>query len=325
MSSKFEKNGPMQSAGQVYSGMSCENLVFKNIIANTVGSTTPLIKITQDSQSLYLTATALSPQTAAEDIYLVTKEGGLALLQTQYTLQVGDLAWVTYESQYYRWDGASWVLYQPSTQFGTPGGPEYAIQFHTGSTATAQGEFSGSGNFTYNYVSNHLKLTGSLYVTGSTQSPGSGHLITYNTASGLFSYTASSAVGGGGSPTDVTNLKSGSFGITVDGQGSTVTTGDAGYILIPYNCTMSGWFMFGDQVGSIGIDLRRDTYNTFPAVQADTICGGFFPTMSSEQKSSGSVAGWTTTTLNSGDIINFNVTSSSTVTRVNLIVNVIKS
>ena len=42
-------------------------------------------------------------------------------------------------------------------------------------------------------------VSGSLFVNGPTESGGSGHLVTYNTASGLFSFTASAAVGGGNS------------------------------------------------------------------------------------------------------------------------------
>ncbi len=43
----------------------------------------------------------------------------------------------------------------------SPGGPEQAIQFNSGST------FNGSGNFKYDYVNNNILLTGSLLVTQS--------------------------------------------------------------------------------------------------------------------------------------------------------------
>jgi len=44
-----------------------------------------------------------------------------------------------------------------------------------------------------------FQISGSLYVSGAAESGGSGHIITYDTASGLFTYTASNAIGGGGS------------------------------------------------------------------------------------------------------------------------------
>ena len=48
-------------------------------------------------------------------------------------------------------------------------------------------------------INNNLSVTGSIYLSGSSESSGSGHIITYNTSSGQFSFTASSAIGGEGS------------------------------------------------------------------------------------------------------------------------------
>lgn len=169
------KLGKGLSAGQVYQGMSCEDLVFKNIIANNVG-TSQILTITQNSQSLYLTTNLSTPKTGIEDIYYVEDLTQLQLLTNQSTtfgLQIGDLAWVQSESAYYRWNGSSFVLFAPDTQFGTPGGSESAIQFHTGSVGTTPGGFSGSGNFTYDYSNNRARLTGSLIVSGSTILTGS--------------------------------------------------------------------------------------------------------------------------------------------------------
>jgi len=59
----------------------------------------------------------------------------------------------------------------------------------------------------------NLILTGSLIVSGSALSPGSGHVITYNTSSGIFTYTSSAAIGGGGG-TVTTD------GTTIAGDGS---------------------------------------------------------------------------------------------------------
>jgi hypothetical protein len=57
----------------------------------------------------------------------------------------------------------------------------------------------------------NITISGSLAIN-TTQSPGSGHVITYNTSSGVFTYTSSAAIGGGG--TVVTD------GITITGDGS---------------------------------------------------------------------------------------------------------
>ena len=44
-------------------------------------------------------------------------------------------------------------------------------------------------------------ISGSLYISGAAESGGSGHILTYNTSSGILSYTSSNAIGGGGSGT----------------------------------------------------------------------------------------------------------------------------
>lgn len=55
-----------------------------------------------------------------------------------------------------------------------------------------------------------ITISGSLAIN-TTQSPGSGHVITYNTSSGIFTYTSSAAIGGGTVTTD---------GTTIGGDGS---------------------------------------------------------------------------------------------------------
>ena len=74
----------------------------------------------------------------------------------------------------------------------TPGGLNTQIQFNSASV------FSGSSQLTYDYTNSNLRLTGSLYLSGSTQSGGNGNVLTYNTTTGLVTYTSSAAIGGGG-------------------------------------------------------------------------------------------------------------------------------
>jgi len=117
----------------------------------------------------------------------------------------------------------------------------------------------------------------------------------------------------------------GSFGITIDGGGSAITTGVKGYITIPFNGTITGWDLLGDISGSIVIDVWKDTYANFPPTVADTIAGSEKPTLSSAQKNQDlSLSTWTTS-VTAGDIIAFNVSSASTVTRVNLTIRITKS
>jgi hypothetical protein len=116
----------------------------------------------------------------------------------------------------------------------------------------------------------------------------------------------------------------GSFGITIDGGGNVITTGIKGYVEIPYNCTINSWTLTSDVSGSCVIDVWKDTYANYPPTVDDTITASSKPTLSSAIKNQdNNLTGWTTS-VNSGDIIGFNVESASTVTRVNLSIKVTK-
>jgi hypothetical protein len=135
----------------------------------------------------------------------------------------------------------------------------------------------------------------------------------------------SGAMGPTGPTGPASSNASGSFGVTIDGGGSAITTGVKGYVQIPYSGTITGWNLFADQTGSIVIDVWKDNYATFPPSVADTIAGSEKPTLSSVQKNQDlSLSTWTTS-VSAGDIIAFNVDSASTVTRVTLSINITKS
>lgn len=110
---------------------------------------------------------------------------------------------------------------------------------------------------------------------------------------------------------------------TIDGGGLAITTGIKGQINVPFACTITGWVMTADQTGSAVVDVLHSTYGAFPTTTS--IAGTDKPTISSAQKNENlTISAWTTTTLSAGDQIQFNVNSSSTVTRlnVNLIVSI---
>jgi hypothetical protein len=105
----------------------------------------------------------------------------------------------------------------------------------------------------------------------------------------------------------------GSLGITIDGAGSTISTGSKGFVRVPYSCTITGAELVADRVGSIVVDVLSGNYSNFPP--AVSIVGSSKPTLSSTQKSQTTVTSWLTA-LNEGDYLGFNVDSSSTLTRV---------
>ena len=114
----------------------------------------------------------------------------------------------------------------------------------------------------------------------------------------------------------------GSFGITIDGAGSTITTGNKGHVVIPYNGTITGWTIVADQSGSCVIDVWRA--NNLIPTSSNTIAGTEKPTLSNQQLNSDTNLTTWTSSISTGDIIAFNVDSATTVTRVNLSISVIK-
>jgi hypothetical protein len=162
---------------------------------------------------------------------------------------------------------------------------------------------------------NNSIISGSFSVTGSTDSTGSGHIVTYNTASGLLAYTLPNSF--------ISNIKSGSFGITIEGNGGVITVGQKGYITIPYNGTITDWEIFADRTGACNIDIKKSTYAGFPT--QTTITGSAPITMSAAQKASSSALTDWTSSISAGDVFGFTLNSVTSITRLNLIINTIKS
>jgi hypothetical protein len=152
-----------------------------------------------------------------------------------------------------------------------------------------------------------------VFVTGGTYSNGTA-IFTNNTG-GTFNVSGFTSTG----------VTLGSFGITIDGGGSVITTGLKNYLSLPYNGYITGWVIIGDQSGSTSVDIWKDSYGNFPPTVADSITGGNYPSLSSQQiNQDTTLSGWTTN-FSVGDIVAFNVLSASTVTKINLTINVIKT
>lgn len=108
----------------------------------------------------------------------------------------------------------------------------------------------------------------------------------------------------------------------VDGGGSAITTGSKGYVEVPFDCTINRVTLLADQSGSIVVDIKKVSYASFPTTAS--ICASAKPTLSSAQKSQdATLTGWTTA-ITAGDILEYNVDSASTVTRVTVSLRVTK-
>lgn len=114
-----------------------------------------------------------------------------------------------------------------------------------------------------------------------------------------------------------TNLLRASVSLTVDGGGGVPTTGSKGFITVPYAGTITNWYIIGDQSGSAVIDVKRSSTSIIGA--------GNKPTLSSAQRANAVVASWTSTAIAVNDELEFNLDSASTLTRINLVVEITRT
>ena len=112
------------------------------------------------------------------------------------------------------------------------------------------------------------------------------------------------------------------IGITIDGAGSAITTGDKGSISIPYNATLSDVTMIADISGVCIVDILKSNYTSYPT--SSSICSTSLPTISAAIKSIDSnLTGWDVN-IQSGDVLNFQVLSASSITKLNLTIGATK-
>ncbi len=106
------------------------------------------------------------------------------------------------------------------------------------------------------------------------------------------------------------------FGITVDGGGTALTTGTKGYRYIEQNCTITGWDVRSDVSGNIVFDVKRSGVS---------IAGTEKPTLSGASSAQDLTLTTWTVSLSAGDIIEFIIDSTATLTRATLSVLVTKT
>lgn len=116
----------------------------------------------------------------------------------------------------------------------------------------------------------------------------------------------------------------GQLGVGLNGNGSVITTGVKSYLTVPYSGIITGWELLSTATGSIVIDVWKDTYANYPPTLSDSICGIDKPTLSSQIKNNNNTLTAWSTSVSEGDIIAFNV-ESSTVTQVTLTLKINKT
>ena len=103
----------------------------------------------------------------------------------------------------------------------------------------------------------------------------------------------------------------------IDGGGAAITTGIKGYLEVPFACTVNTWTLLADTSGSITVDVYSDTYANY-GTNTSMVGAGTKPVISSATKAQSAPSSWTTTSIAAGNIVGFNVTAATTVTRVTI-------
>jgi hypothetical protein len=113
------------------------------------------------------------------------------------------------------------------------------------------------------------------------------------------------------SATTYINLPVTTFGVTIDGGGSNITTGMKGFVRVPYSGTIVGWDIISDSpISNCSVDLVKSA--TIPT-SGNTITGGNFITLSSQQlNGSNTLTSWTTGFI-VNDIFSWRVISATDV------------
>jgi hypothetical protein len=104
--------------------------------------------------------------------------------------------------------------------------------------------------------------------------------------------------------------KNGSFGMTVDGGGALLTSGNIGYITMPYSGTITGWQVIGNVSGTCVFDVWKTASGIIPTM-SNSIVGTEKPNLLAQQINSDlTLTTWTTAVL-VGDIVGISLETSS--------------
>ena len=123
------------------------------------------------------------------------------------------------------------------------------------------------------------------------------------------------------------NLKTGSCGVTFDGQGGVISNGRTAYVQIPYNGTLTSWTLVAAQSGSCTITVFKDTYANYPPVTPADNIYSVQPALASSIRNQNLTPTYvgSQATVAAGDWIGFTISGVTTVTWVNLSILITKT
>jgi hypothetical protein len=107
--------------------------------------------------------------------------------------------------------------------------------------------------------------------------------------------------------------------VVIDGGGSAITPGEKAHLEVPFPFQIREWTIIGDQTGDIAINLWSRQYSpTALPEQGNTIINGYMTVVSGRANSNTTLANFTSTRINGGNVLVVNVATAATMTRATL-------
>jgi hypothetical protein len=101
-----------------------------------------------------------------------------------------------------------------------------------------------------------------------------------------------------------------------------IPNNDYPMLTVPFNCEIIDWSIVSDVVGSIEIDIWRAN-GTIPTVSDSIVGGNYIELITQQINSDTTLTGWTTNLI-AGDILKFNVNSATLVTQITIVLKITK-
>ena len=108
----------------------------------------------------------------------------------------------------------------------------------------------------------------------------------------------------------------------LDNGSQDITTGSKGQLNLDVTGRIESWMLVANTTGSIVIDIKKDTYTTYPDSFA-SIVGSEYPRLSNAKKARDESLSTWSTQLTAGDILDFDVVSCSGVQKCSLFLRLI--
>ena len=109
-------------------------------------------------------------------------------------------------------------------------------------------------------------------------------------------------------------------GIRVDNGSSALTTGVKGHRVLPYDCEIVEWTLTSTDTGNVDFEINWCTYANYPTTASAHAHHSYSPNLSSANKATSgtlTLSEWTTYQFSAGDILEFEIQSSTTPTVTN--------